>query len=99
MLTNLLNMLGTATDVRSLAAIVLGVLTTVVGHNSVIVKALVDGVAGVIVLVDTYQTHKTAQAKIAASVPPSVVAPVAPVPVQVVPAPAIPAVASPQPGA
>ena len=62
MLTQLLNFIGTATDVRSIAAIVLGVLTTVVGHNSVIVKAVVDGVAGIIVLVDTFQVHKTKQA-------------------------------------
>ncbi len=67
MLTQFLNMVGTATDVRSVAAIVLGVLTTVVGHNSVIVKAVVDGVAGLIVLVDTYQAHKGKQAAVAAA--------------------------------
>ena len=67
MLTQLLNLIGTATDVRSIAAIVLGVLTTVVGHNSVIVKSVVDGVAGLIVLVDTYEAHKTKQAAIDAA--------------------------------
>ena len=67
MLTQLLNLIGTATDVRSIAAIVLGVLTTVVGHNSVIVKSVVDGVAGLIVLVDTYEAHKTKQAAIASA--------------------------------
>ncbi|MDA8311021.1 MAG: hypothetical protein M0Z46_10505 [Actinomycetota bacterium] len=67
MLSKILEVLGTATDVRSLAAIVLGVLTTVVGHQSVIVTAVVDGVAGLIVLVDTFQIHKTQQAKVAAS--------------------------------
>lgn len=66
MFTKILDVLGTATDVRSLAAIVLGVLTTVVGHQSVIVTAVVDGVAGLIVLVDTFQLHKTAQAKVSA---------------------------------
>ncbi len=69
MLSQFLAFLGTATDVRSVAAIVLAVLTTVVGHNSVIVKSVVDGVAGVIVLVDTWQAHKTKQATIAASRP------------------------------
>ncbi|MDA8312831.1 MAG: hypothetical protein M0Z46_19910 [Actinomycetota bacterium] len=67
MLTQFLNMIGTATDVRSVAAIVLGVLTTVLGHNSVVVKAVVDGVAGLIVLVDTYESHKTKQAAVAAA--------------------------------
>ena len=67
MLSKILEVLGTATDVRSLAAIVLGVLTTVVGHQSVIVTAVVDGIAGLIVLVDTFQIHKTQQAKVAAS--------------------------------
>ncbi len=90
MLSQFLSFLGTATDVRSVAAIVLGVLTTVVGHNSVVVKSVVDGVAGLIVLVDTYQAHKTKQALVAASKPAAPVAPVAvtPVPVQVV-APAV----------
>jgi hypothetical protein len=64
MLTKLFEVLGTATDVRSAAAIVLGILTTVLGHNSVIVKAVVDGVAGLIVLVDTFQLHKTRQAAV-----------------------------------
>jgi hypothetical protein len=88
MLSQLLGFLGTSTDVRSVAAIVLGVLTTVVGHNSTIVKSVVDGVAGLIVLVDTYQSHKTKQAVIAASVKPVVAtwrSPGTPVPVQVVP--------------
>lgn len=87
MLSQFLSFLGTATDVRSVAAIVLGVLTTVVGHNSVVVKSVVDGVAGLIVLVDTYQAHKTKQALAAASKP-TVPVPVTPVPVQVV-APAV----------
>lgn len=67
MLTKLFEVLGTATDVRSAAAIVLGILTTVLGHNSVIVKAVVDGVAGLIVLVDTFQLHKTKQTAVAAA--------------------------------
>ena len=67
MLTKLFEVLGTATDVRSAAAIVLGILTTVLGHNSVIVTAVVDGIAGLIVLVDTFQIHKTQQAKVAVS--------------------------------
>ena len=67
MLSKLIEILGTGTDVRSVAAIVLGVLTTVIGHNSVIVKAVVDGVAGLIVLVDTFQLHKTKQAAVAAA--------------------------------
>lgn len=98
MLTQFLSFLGTATDVRSVAAIVLGVLTTVVGHNSVVVKSVVDGIAGLIVLVDTYQAHKTKQAAIAAAKPSAAPAsvPVTPVPVTVVSAaPAAP----PQPAA
>ena len=67
MLSKLIEILGTGTDVRSVAAIVLGVLTTVIGHNSVIVKAVVDGVAGLIVLVDTFQLHKTKQTAVAAT--------------------------------
>ncbi len=67
MLSKLIEILGTGTDVRSVAAIVLGVLTTVIGHNSVIVKAVVDGVAGLIVLVDTFQLHKTKQTAVAAA--------------------------------
>ena len=85
MLSQFLNLLGTGTDVRSVAAIVLGVLTTVIGHNSVIVKAVVDGVAGIIVLVDTFQLHKTTQAKVAASKPVVTTATsVEPIPVRVV---------------
>lgn len=96
MLSQFLSFLGTATDVRSVAAIVLGVLTTVVGHNSVVVKAVVDGVAGLIVLVDTYQAHKTKQAVVAAAKVTTAAAavPVAPVPVTVVPAAATPTTAS-----
>ena len=67
MLSKLIEILGTGTDVRSVAAIVLGVLTTVIGHNSVIVKSVVDGVAGLIVLVDTFQLHKTKQTAVAAA--------------------------------
>ena len=67
MLSQVLGILGTATDVRSIAAIVLGVLTTVLGHNSVVVTGVVDGMAGLIVLVDTWQVHKTKQAKLAAT--------------------------------
>ena len=79
MFTKILDVLGTATDVRSLAAIVLGVLTTVVGHQSVIVTAVVDGVAGLIVLVDTFQLHKTKQAAVAAASTTTVARPAAPV--------------------
>lgn len=88
MLSQFLSFLGTATDVRSVAAIVLGVLTTVVGHNSVVVKAVVDGVAGLIVLVDTYQAHKTKQVATATATPAT--SRLTPVPVTVVPAPAAP---------
>ena len=73
MLSKLIEILGTGTDVRSVAAIVLGVLTTVIGHNSVIVKSVVDGVAGLIVLVDTFQLHKTKQTAVAAATTPTVV--------------------------
>jgi hypothetical protein len=65
-LSQFLAILGTGTDVRSIAAIVLGVLTTVLGHNSVIVESVVDGLAGLIVLVDSYQVHKTKQLTITA---------------------------------
>ena len=94
MLTSFLNALGTATDVRSIAAIVLGVLTTVLAHESVIVTAVVDGVAGLIVLVDTWQVHKTKQAAAQAQATATAVAaatkasPTEPVPVRVVNTPA-----------
>ncbi len=93
MLTSLLNALGTATDVRSIAAIVLGVLTTVLGHDSVIVTAVVDGIAGLIVLVDTWQVHKTKQAAAQAAATAAAVAaatkatPAEPIPVRVVSTP------------
>jgi hypothetical protein len=59
MLTKLLDALGTATDVRTVAAVVIGVLVTVLpAHLSVIVKSVVDGVAGVVVVVDQVQLHK-----------------------------------------
>lgn len=67
MFSRFLELLGTATDVRSLAAVVLGVLLTVLGHQSVIVTSVVDGLAGVIVLVDTVELHHTAREKLAAS--------------------------------
>ena len=65
MFSRFLELLGTATDVRSLAAVVLGVLLTVLGHQSVIVTSVVDGLAGVIVLVDTVELHHTAREKLA----------------------------------
>lgn len=57
MLSKLLAYLGNPTDVRSFAAIVLGILVTVVGHQSALVTAVVDGVAGLIVSVDTLGHH------------------------------------------
>ncbi|MDA8316509.1 MAG: hypothetical protein M0010_15270 [Actinomycetota bacterium] len=60
MLTKLLDALGTATDVRTVAAVVIGVLVTVLpAHLSVVVKSVVDGLAGVVVVVDQFQLHKT----------------------------------------
>lgn len=67
MLSKLLAYLGDPTDVRSLAAIILGILVTVVGHQSQLVTAVVDGVAGLIVSVDTLG-HHVAKAKTTTSV-------------------------------
>lgn len=57
MLSKLLAYLGNPTDVRSLAAIILGILVTVVGHQSSLVTAVVDGVSGLVVSVDTLGHH------------------------------------------
>lgn len=72
MLTKLLDALGTATDVRTIAAIVLATLATILpAHLSVVVKSVVDGFAGIVVVVDTFQIHKSKQAAAARAATPA----------------------------
>jgi hypothetical protein len=68
MISQLFAFLGNPADVRSAAAIVLGVLTTVLHPgNSTSVTIVVDAVAGLIVAIDVAFLHKRA----AASSPPA----------------------------
>lgn len=67
MLSKLLAYLGNPTDVRSLAAIILGILVTVVGHQSSLVTAVVDGVSGLVVSVDTLGHHVSKKTSVVAT--------------------------------
>ena len=64
MIKRLIAFVEDTSSIRSAAAIVAGVLVTVLGHST-IVTAVVDGVAGLVVVVDTAYTaaHKTPAAK------------------------------------
>ncbi|MHB1475647.1 MAG: hypothetical protein ACYCV4_18895 [Dermatophilaceae bacterium] len=58
MLSKLLAALGNANDVRSFAAVVAAVLTTIFNPaHSTVVTSIVDGLAGGIVMVDTALVH------------------------------------------
>lgn len=61
MLTKLIEALGDPADVRSVAAIVAGVLVTIFGHSAQ-VASVVDASAGLIVAIDTAFLRKKATA-------------------------------------
>ena len=70
MLSRLLAVLGDPADVRSIAAIVAGVLITVLDPaHSALVTAVVDGVAGLIVAVDTLTVPARAAGRATPSAP------------------------------
>ena len=65
MLSKLLHVLGDPADVRSIGAAVAGVLVTILGHSTVVI-GVVDGVAGLIIAVDTAMTiHGATQKAVA----------------------------------
>lgn len=68
MIARLLAIIGNPTEVRTICAVVLGALITVLApHDYVVVKAVVDGLVGVIVAVDVHGLHKTNQVETQAS--------------------------------